>query len=94
MGYKLGQIRSQQARLREQKRVLSIEAASFESPQRVEMVARSLLGMTDPPPERIFLVRGKSYFSESFTSTHSSDGTDQEQDSSKPVLGQPLGVNP
>jgi cell division protein FtsL len=53
LGYKLGRARAEQARLREQKRVLSLEAASYETPQRVEMVARTLLGMNPPPPERI-----------------------------------------
>ena len=53
LGYKLGRARAEQARLREQKRVLSLEAASYETPQRVEMVARTLLGMNPPPPERV-----------------------------------------
>ena len=53
LGYKLGRARADQARLREQKRVLSLEAASYETPQRVEMVARTLLGMNPPPPERV-----------------------------------------
>ena len=44
LGYKLGRARAEQARLREVKRVLSLEAASYETPQRVEMVARTLLG--------------------------------------------------
>ena len=56
-GYKLGRARAEQARLREVKRVLSLEAASYETPQRVEMVARTLLGMTPPPPERVIPVR-------------------------------------
>ncbi|WP_437625087.1 hypothetical protein [Sorangium sp. So ce1151] len=58
LGYKLGRARAEQARLREVKRVLSLEAASYETPQRVEMVARTLLGMTPPPPERVIPVRG------------------------------------
>ena len=53
LGYKLGRARAEQARLREVKRVLSLEAASYQTPQRVEMVARTLLGMTPPPPERV-----------------------------------------
>jgi cell division protein FtsL len=57
LGYKLGRARAEQGRLREVKRVLSLEAASYETPQRVEMVARTLLGMTPPPPERVFPVR-------------------------------------
>ena len=40
--------------------MLSIESASYETPQRVEMVARTLLGMTPPPPERVIALRGFS----------------------------------
>lgn len=57
LGYKLGRARAEQARLREMKRVLSLEAASYETPARVEMVARTLLGMTPPPPERVITIR-------------------------------------
>lgn len=53
IGYRLGKTRSEQARLREIKRVLEAEVASYQTPQRVEMVARTLLGMTPPPPERV-----------------------------------------
>lgn len=58
LGYKLGKARGEQARLREVKRVLSLEAASYETPQRVELVARTLLGMTPPPPERVIPLKG------------------------------------
>jgi cell division protein FtsL len=57
LGYKLGQARAEQARLREVKRVLSLEAASYGTPNRVEMVARTLFGMTPPPPERVIPIR-------------------------------------
>lgn len=53
LGYELGRARAEQARLREVKRVLSLEAASYKTPERVEIVARTLLGMESPPPERI-----------------------------------------
>jgi cell division protein FtsL len=56
LGYKLGHARTEQGRLREVKRVLSLEAASYRTPARVEMVARSLLGMTPPPPERVVVL--------------------------------------
>jgi len=56
VGYQLGKARKEQARLREVKRVLSLEAASYRTPDRVEMVARTLLGMTPPPPERVVLL--------------------------------------
>lgn len=58
LGYKLGKARAEQARLREVKRVLSLEAASYETPQRVEYVARTLFGMTPPPPERVIALKG------------------------------------
>ena len=33
--------------------MLEVEAASYKTPERVEIVARTLLGMEPPPPERI-----------------------------------------
>jgi cell division protein FtsL len=53
LGYELGHARQDQARLREVKRVLEVESASYKTPERVELVARTLLGMEAPPPERI-----------------------------------------
>lgn len=53
LGYELGRARSEQAKLREVKRVLELEAASYKTPERVELVARTLLGMEPPLPERI-----------------------------------------
>ena len=57
LGFKLGKERAEQARLREVRRVLELEAASFQTPERVEIVARTLLGMTPPPPEKVIPVR-------------------------------------
>jgi cell division protein FtsL len=56
LGYELGRARAEQAHMREVKRVLELEAASYETPERVEIVARTLLGMEPPPPERIVTV--------------------------------------
>jgi cell division protein FtsL len=53
LGYELGHSRQEQSRLREVRRVLELEAASYKTPERVEIVARSLLGMEPPPPDRI-----------------------------------------
>jgi cell division protein FtsL len=53
LGYELGRSRQEQARLREVKHVLELEAASYKTPERVEIVARTLLGMEPPPPDRI-----------------------------------------
>jgi cell division protein FtsL len=58
LGYELGRARAEQARLREVKRVLQVEAASYKTPERVEIVARTLLGMEPPPPERIVSLAG------------------------------------
>jgi cell division protein FtsL len=55
-GYELGRVRQEQARLREVKRVLELEAASYKTPERVEIVARTLLGMEPPRPERIVTI--------------------------------------
>jgi cell division protein FtsL len=56
LGYELGRARAEQARLREVKRVLEVEVASYKTPERVEIVARTLLGMEPPTPDRIVAV--------------------------------------
>lgn len=53
LGYELGRARAEQSRLREARRVLELEVASYQTPQRVEAVARTLLGMAPPAPDRI-----------------------------------------
>jgi len=53
LGYEIGKARAEQARLREVQRVLQVEAASYKTPERVEFVARTLLSMESPTPERI-----------------------------------------
>lgn len=53
LGYELGRTHAHIARLREVKRVLELELASHKTPERVEFVARTLLGMTEPTPDRI-----------------------------------------
>jgi cell division protein FtsL len=53
LGYELGRARQEQARLREVQRVLEVEAASYKTPERVEIVARTLLGMEPPSQDRI-----------------------------------------
>ena len=53
LGYELGRARAEQSRLREVKRVLQVESASYKTPERVEIVARTLLGMDPPTSDRI-----------------------------------------
>lgn len=57
LGYEMGKARNEQARLRESKRVLQLEVASFQNPQRVEVIAKTLLGMQAPTPDRIVPMR-------------------------------------
>lgn len=53
LGYELGKVHSQLTRLREVKRVLELEVASYETPERVDLVARTLLGMAPPGADRV-----------------------------------------
>jgi cell division protein FtsL len=53
LGYELGRTHAHIARLREVKRVLELELSSHKTPERVEFVARTLLGMSEPTPDRI-----------------------------------------
>jgi cell division protein FtsL len=53
LGYELGRTHARVARLREVKHVLELELASHKTPERVEFVARTLLGMSEPSADRI-----------------------------------------
>jgi cell division protein FtsL len=53
LGYDLGRAHAHLGRLREVKRVLELELASYETPERVDLVARSMLGMSEPSADRI-----------------------------------------
>lgn len=53
LGYELGRAHAHLGRLREVKRVLELESASHETPERIDLVARSVLGMSEPSPDRI-----------------------------------------
>jgi cell division protein FtsL len=59
LGYELGKARQEQARLRDVKRVHELEAASYKTPERVEIVSRSLLGMEPPTADRIVSIHNK-----------------------------------
>ena len=54
LGYELGRAHARVARLREVKRVLELELASHKTPERVDLVSRTLLGMSEPTPDRVF----------------------------------------
>ena len=53
LGYELGSAHAQLERLREVRHVLELELNSHKTPERVEFVARTLLGMSEPSPDRI-----------------------------------------
>ncbi len=53
LGYDVGKARREQSALVEQRRLLSIEAATLGQAGRVEAVARGSLGMDVPPPARV-----------------------------------------
>jgi cell division protein FtsL len=61
LGYELGHARAEQARLREVKRVLQVESASYKTPERVEIVARTLLAMEPPQPSRVIPLAGSPH---------------------------------
>ena len=53
LGYELGRAHAHLERLREVRHVLEVELGSYKTPERVDFVARSLLGMSEPTPDRI-----------------------------------------
>jgi cell division protein FtsL len=53
LGYDVGRARTAQRRLVEERRLLSIEAATLRDVARVETIARGALGMEVPEPERV-----------------------------------------
>lgn len=58
LGYELGRAHTRVARLREVRRVLELELSSYKTPERVDLVSRTLLGMDAPGADRI-LALGK-----------------------------------
>lgn len=53
LGYQLGDSQAELARLREVERVLELELSAHETPERVDFVGRTLLGMDYPEPDRV-----------------------------------------
>ncbi|MDQ3037515.1 MAG: cell division protein FtsL [Myxococcota bacterium] len=60
LGYDVGQARREQRQLIEQRRMLSIEAATLREPERIEAVARGTLGMDVPDASRIVSIGQRS----------------------------------
>ena len=59
LGYEVGDARSEQRRLIEERRLLAIEAATLRQSDRIEAVAREAFGMRPPDSERIVPVDGR-----------------------------------
>lgn len=53
LGYEMGRVHTQLGRLREVRRVLELEVASYQTPERVDLVARTLFGMAPPGVDRM-----------------------------------------
>lgn len=58
LGYEVDRARQEQRRLVEQQRLLSIEAATLRTAERVEAIARGRLGMDQPSGDRVITVGG------------------------------------
>ena len=56
LGYRLGRARARQAQLRETRRVLQVEAVAYRNPERIDALAKGVLLMDEPPPQRIFVI--------------------------------------
>lgn len=61
LGYEVGQARKEQRRLIEERRVLSVEAATLRQATRVETVARGVLDMEQPGSDRIVPIDDKPH---------------------------------
>jgi cell division protein FtsL len=76
LGYELGKARVEQARLREVKRVLDLEAASYKTPERVEVVARSLWGMESAGPDRTIVISAPAPVAPAAPEVHTANSPD------------------
>jgi hypothetical protein len=79
LGYELGRAHAHLGRLREIKRVLELELSSHETPERVDFVARNVLGMGEPSADRILSAGARPMVGE----------PSQEPPSGAPVAAEP-----
>lgn len=92
LGYELGRAHAHVARLREVKRVLELELASHKTPERVDMVARSLLGMTEPTPDRIVPAGAQPVDDEAQLAKPSAPTDEAAQEDTRPAVATPTGA--
>jgi cell division protein FtsL len=87
LGYELGRAHARVARLREVKRVLELELASHKTPERVELVARSLLGMSEPTADRILPAGEQPVDEESKADKTAPQSDEASQEDTRPAAG-------
>ncbi|MCE7891783.1 MAG: hypothetical protein DYH12_19135 [Sorangiineae bacterium PRO1] len=92
LGYELGRAHARVARLREVKRVLELELASHKTPERVDMVARSLLGMSEPTPDRIVPAGVQPVDDDEHAPKASAPTDEAAQEDTRPAAVQPTGT--
>jgi len=59
LGYEVGEARREREKLIEERRMLSLEAEMLRHPERVEAISKGVLGMEEPPPERVIVLDGE-----------------------------------
>lgn len=94
LGYELGRAHARVARLREVKRVLELELASHKTPERVDLVARSLLGMSEPTAERILPAGEQPVDEESAAQKPSAPTDEAAQEDTRPAAAPATGPAP
>ena len=84
LGYELGRVHGQLGRLREVRRVLELEVASYQTPERVDLVARTLLGMAPPGSDR--MLRGRALPRVLDAERQAVRGVDEQQGAAREAL--------
>lgn len=74
LGYELGRAHAHVQRLREVRHVLEVELGSQKTPERVDFVARTLLGMSEPSADRIRSAGPKPRIDDAATRTAAAEG--------------------
>jgi len=56
LGYRIDELNKKREKLLEEKRRLSLEKAFLSSPERIERIAKTKLGMRYPKPEEVIII--------------------------------------
>ena len=57
LGYRISRLETEQARAHDLNRKLRIELVSLRSPERIEKIAKTKLGLINPPADRVVILR-------------------------------------